>query len=70
MPSVGYGSPEAIEAACDVRAIWNWAPPPLRVVMGGLWEGKAQVDIAAAMNLDRFKVARMIKTLHKFAAAA
>jgi hypothetical protein len=38
--------------------------------MGGLWEGKARVDIAAAMNLDRFKVARMIKTLHKFAAAA
>jgi RNA polymerase sigma-70 factor (ECF subfamily) len=68
--SVGYGSPEAIEAACDARLMWAWATPPLRVILGGLLEGKAQVDIAAEMNLDRFKVARMIKTLHEFAAAA
>jgi DNA-binding transcriptional regulator LsrR (DeoR family) len=40
------------------------------VVLGGLLEGKAQADIASAMNLDRFKVARMIKTVQEFEAAA
>src|SRR5262249_59539333 len=70
MPSVGYGTPEAMEAACDVRGIWSWATPALRAIMGGLLEGKAKGEIASEMNLDRFKVARMIKTLQEFSAAA
>lgn len=70
VPSVGYGSPAAIEAACDARLIWNWATPPLRVIMGGFLEGKAKSEIASSMNLDRFKVDRMIRTLHSFAIAA
>lgn len=70
MPAVGYGSPEAMEAACDARAIWSWATPPMRMVIGGLMEGKAQVDIASKMNIDRFKVGRLIKSLRQFANAA
>lgn len=67
---IGYGSPAAIEAACDARVIWSRATPPLRVIMGGLMDGKAQIDIAAEMNMDRFKVGRMIKMLREFANAA
>jgi DNA-directed RNA polymerase specialized sigma24 family protein len=67
---VGYGSPAAMEAACDACAIWSSATPPLRIVIGGLMDGEAQADIAAEMGIDRFKVARMIKTLRQFATAA
>jgi hypothetical protein len=71
MPAVGYGSPAAMEAACDAHVIWSWATPSVRVIIGGLVEGKAQVDIASEMNLDRFKVGRMIKTMqHRVADAA
>ena len=67
---VGYGSPAAMEATCEARAIWSAAPPPLRVIIGGLMDGQAQVDIASEMKIDRFKVARMIKTLRQIATAA
>lgn len=67
---IGYGSSEAMEASCDTRVIWAWATPPMRVVIGGLMDGKTQVDIASGMNMDRFKVSRMIKTLREFAVAA
>jgi RNA polymerase sigma-70 factor, ECF subfamily len=68
---IGYGSPAAMEAACDAHAIWSSAPPTMRVIIGGLMDGKAQVDIASEMNIDRFKVARMIKSLQsQFARAA
>jgi hypothetical protein len=48
-----------MEAACDARAIWSSATPPLRTITGGLMDGEAQIDIAAGMKIDRFKVARM-----------
>jgi RNA polymerase sigma-70 factor, ECF subfamily len=67
---IGYGSPAAMEDACDAHVIWSSATPTVRVIIGGLIDGKAQVDIASEMNIDRFKVARMIKMLHKFASAA
>lgn len=67
---VGYGSPAAMEAACDARAIWSSAPPQLRLIIGGLMDGKAQIEIASEMNMDRFKVARMVKSLREFANAA
>jgi hypothetical protein len=70
MPAVGYGSPEAMEAACDAHVIWSRATPPVRVIIGGLMEGKGQTDIASEIMIDRFKVARLIKTLRKFVHAA
>jgi len=65
VPTLGYGSEAAMEAACDAHVIWARAAPPVRVILGGLWEGKAQADIAAEMEMDRFKVARVIKTLQR-----
>jgi RNA polymerase sigma-70 factor (ECF subfamily) len=70
MRGEGYGSPEAMEAACDAHVIWSRATPPMRVAIDGLMEGKTQVVIASEMRVDRFKVARMIKTLRQFACAA
>ncbi|MGE0677735.1 sigma factor [Pseudolabrys sp.] len=67
---IGYGSLAAMEAACDARVIWSRATPPVRVIIGGLMDGKAQIDIASEMNMDRFKVARMVTTLRQFADAA
>jgi hypothetical protein len=66
----GYGSPAAMEAACDAHTISSSVPPPMRLIIGGLMDGQAQADIAAEMNIDRFKVARMIKTLRQFVEAA
>jgi RNA polymerase sigma-70 factor (ECF subfamily) len=63
VPITGYGSQEAMEAACDARTIWSSASPQLRVILGGLMEGRTQLEIATEMKTDRFKVARMIKTL-------
>ena len=51
--AVGYGSPAAIEAACDARVIWSSSTPPLRMIIGGLMDGQNQVDIAAEMKTDR-----------------
>lgn len=68
--AMGYGSPSAMEAACDAHAIWSSAPPPLRLVMGGLMDGQTQVDIAAEMKIDRFKVMRMVNMLRELANAA
>jgi hypothetical protein len=65
MPSAGYGSPEAVEAACDAHVIWSRAEPPMRLIIGGLLDGEKLVDIAAAMKVDRFKVARMIGGLQR-----
>jgi DNA-directed RNA polymerase specialized sigma24 family protein len=67
---IGYGSPSAMEAAYDARAIWSSAPAPLRLIMGGLMDGQTQVDIAAEMKIDRFKVMRMVKMLRGLANAA
>jgi RNA polymerase sigma-70 factor (ECF subfamily) len=68
---IGYGSPAAMEAACDAHTIWSSASPPLRMIIGGLMDGSSQMEIAAAMRTDRFKVARMIKSLEReFASAA
>jgi DNA-directed RNA polymerase specialized sigma24 family protein len=67
---IGYGSPSAMEAACDAHAIWSSAPAPLRLIMGGLADGQTQVDIAAEMKIDRFKVMRMVKALRQCASAA
>ncbi len=71
MHSVGYGSPSAIEAACDAHAIWSHATPPMRLIIGGLMEGKTQSEIASGIGMDRFRVARMITGLQRqFAAVA
>lgn len=71
MSSVGYGSPQAMEAACDARAIWARATPPMKLILGGLLEGKKQSEIAAQVGMDRFRVIRMIAGLQRqFATAA
>jgi RNA polymerase sigma-70 factor (ECF subfamily) len=70
VPMAGYGSPTAVEAACDAHVIWSRATPPLRAVIGGLLDGKSQLDIASELAVDRFKVARMMNTLRQFANAA
>lgn len=71
VPVVGYGSPAAMEAACDAHAVWSRATPSVRLVIGGLMDGKSQISTAAEMGIDRFKVARMIKSLERqFASAA
>jgi hypothetical protein len=67
----GYGSPVAMEATCDAHTVWSSAKPTMRLMIGGLIEGKTQVDIASELKIDRFTVARMIKTLqHQFENAA
>jgi DNA-binding transcriptional regulator LsrR (DeoR family) len=40
------------------------------VVIGGLVDGKSQVELAAEMQIDRTKVIRMIKSLKDLADAA
>jgi DNA-directed RNA polymerase specialized sigma24 family protein len=68
---IGYGSLVAMEAACDAHVVWSRATPPLRLVIGGLMDGSSQIEIAAEMRTDRFKVARMIKALERqFASVA
>jgi RNA polymerase sigma-70 factor (ECF subfamily) len=69
--AAGYGSPAAMEAACDAHIIWSRSKPAMKVLVGGLMDGKAQADIAAELEIDRFRVARMIRALrHQFANAA
>jgi RNA polymerase sigma-70 factor, ECF subfamily len=71
IPSAGYGSPQAIEAACDAHVIWERATPPMKLILGGLLEGKTQNEIATEAGMDRFRVIRMIAGLQRqFAAAA
>lgn len=67
--SAGYGSPEAMEAACDAHAIWSRSTPPMRLIIGGLLHGKTQVEIAAETKMDRFRVGRMICGLQRQVAA-
>jgi hypothetical protein len=67
---LGYGSPEAMEAASDAHVIWSRATPPMRSVIRALMDDKSQVNLASEMKSDRFKVARMIKTWRKFVIAA
>jgi RNA polymerase sigma-70 factor, ECF subfamily len=70
VPVVGNGSPAAIEAACDAHALYSRASAQLRVVIGGLFDGKSQVELAAEMQIDRTKVIRMIKSLKSLSGAA
>jgi RNA polymerase sigma-70 factor (ECF subfamily) len=65
VPSAGYGSPEAMEAAADAHVLWSRAAPPVRLIIGGLIDGKTQVEIAAEADVDRFKVTRTIKLLRR-----
>jgi RNA polymerase sigma-70 factor (ECF subfamily) len=68
---IGYGSPAAMEAACDAHVVWSRATPPLRLIIAGLMNGNSHIEIAAEMRTDRFKVARMIKSWEReFAVAA
>jgi RNA polymerase sigma-70 factor (ECF subfamily) len=68
---LGYGSPEAMEAASDAHVIWSRATPPMRSVIRALMDGKSQVNLASEMKSDRYKVARMIKIWqHQFVIAA
>jgi RNA polymerase sigma-70 factor, ECF subfamily len=67
---IGYGSPVAMEAACDAHMVWSRATPPLRLIIGGLMDGSGQIEIAAEIRTDRFKVARMIKSLERQYASA
>ncbi|WP_407147851.1 sigma factor [Bradyrhizobium sp. ORS 86] len=64
VPVAGYGSEASIEAACDARALYWRASAPLRLLICGLMDGKTQIEIADELATDRFKVARMIKSLH------
>ena len=60
-----------MEAACDVSVIWSRVEPKMRIVIGALADGSDQAEIASEVQVDRFKVARMIKDLQRqFAAAA
>ncbi len=71
IPSAGYGSPQAIEAACDAHAILMRATPPMRLIVGGLMDGKTQLEIGGELKMDRFRVARRIAGLQRqFAAVA
>ncbi|MEA2906271.1 MAG: polymerase sigma-70 factor, subfamily [Alphaproteobacteria bacterium] len=70
VPIAGYGSAEAMEAACDAHLIWLRAPPPIRLTIVGLMDGQSLIDMATEMKIDRFKVARRIKALRQFANAA
>lgn len=65
MQAAGYGSPEAMEAACDARLIWSRATPPMRLIIGGLMDGKKQGEIAAEIGMNRFQVARMVAGLQR-----
>lgn len=65
IPVAGYGSPEAIEAACDAHMIWDRATPPMKVILGGMIEGRTQNEVAADTGMDRFRVIRMIAGLRR-----
>jgi RNA polymerase sigma-70 factor (ECF subfamily) len=67
--SVGYGSPEAMEAAYDANVIWARATLSMRSTIEGFTDGKSQAETASEMKMD--KVARMIKNFqNQFANAA
>jgi hypothetical protein len=69
--AAGYGSASAMEAACDARLIWSRATPPMRLIIGGLMDGKKQGEIATETGMNRFQVARMVAGLQRqFAPAA
>uniref|UniRef100_Q07PM2 Sigma-70 region 2 domain protein n=1 Tax=Rhodopseudomonas palustris (strain BisA53) TaxID=316055 RepID=Q07PM2_RHOP5 len=71
LETTGYGSPTAMEAACDAHVIWSRSEPGVRALIGGLMDGKAQAEIASDLAIDRFKVGRIFKKLqHQFAEAA
>jgi RNA polymerase sigma-70 factor, ECF subfamily len=63
--AVGYGSSEAMEAACDAHVIWARASSQMRLIIGGLADGQKQVDIVSETKIDRFKVARIIKAMQR-----
>lgn len=63
--AAGYGSASAMEAACDARLIWSRATPPMRLIIGGLMDGKKQGEIAADIGMNRFQVARMVAGLQR-----
>jgi len=65
VPSVGFGSPQAMEAACDAQ--WSRADLRMRLIIGGLMDGKTQVEIASETSIDRFKVARIMTQLQAVA---
>lgn len=68
--AIGYGSHTAMEASCDARGLFARASAPLQMLMGGLANGDAQAEIAADLKTDRFKVARMIRSVRRLAGAA
>jgi RNA polymerase sigma-70 factor (ECF subfamily) len=71
IPVAGYGSPQAIEAMCDAHAMWERATPQMKLILGGLVEGKTQNEIATDTGMDRFRVIRMITGFQRqFSAAA
>jgi hypothetical protein len=43
---------------------------PLLWLISGLMDGKSRIEIADELATDRFKVARMIKSLHDLIRAA
>jgi DNA-directed RNA polymerase specialized sigma24 family protein len=65
VPCTGEGSPEAIEAACDIHAICARANQPLRDIIGGLMDGKTQSEISADTGMSRFRVMRLISGLQR-----
>jgi DNA-directed RNA polymerase specialized sigma24 family protein len=70
-PLLGHGSHESMEAICDLNVIWARTSPVFRILIGGLAEGLNQAEIASEMDVNRFKIARMMTELQRqFADAA
>ena len=49
-----------MEANCDLKAILAKATPTMQVVIGGLDDGLNQSEIASRVNVNRFRLARMM----------
>lgn len=70
VPVMGYGSHSAMEAACDAHIVWSRSNAQVRQIVAAYAEGRNFREIAAELNIDRFKVARSIKAAAAFARAA
>jgi hypothetical protein len=57
---IGRGSPAAMEANCDLKTILAKATPTMRILIGDLDDGLKQGEIASRLNVNRFRVARMM----------
>ena len=49
-----------MEANCDLKTILAKATPTMRILIGDLDDGLKQGEIASRLNVNRFRVARMM----------